>query len=144
MMKNLQDKVVLTGQPKEQPTNGIKESKLSEASRNVLQNHLSSFLNNDLNGVMSDYNEDSILITQMGNYVGLKQIEAFFTNLITHFPKQASSFEMDKMVIKDELAYIVWHAKTPSLDVPLGSDTFIFRNSKISQQTFVGELNFVN
>ena len=143
-MKNMQDKAVLTGQPREQATNGIKESKLSEASRSVLQNHLSSFLNNDLEAVMSDYIEDSILITQMGNYAGLKQIEAFFTSLMTHFPEQDSIFEMDKMIVKDELAYIIWHAKTPSLDVPLGSDTFIFKDSKISQQTFVGELNFVS
>jgi hypothetical protein len=39
--------------------------------------------------------------------------------------------------------YLVWKAKTPSLHVPMGSDTFIIKDGKISQQTFVGQLNFI-
>jgi hypothetical protein len=46
-----------------------------------------------------------------------------------------------KVIVNDGLAFITWHAKTPSLDVSLGSDTFIIKDGKISQQTFVGQLN---
>jgi len=42
------------------------------------------------------------------------------------------------------MVYIVWHAKTPRLEVPIGSDTFVIKDGKIYQQTFVGQLNFIN
>ena len=74
-----------------------------------------------------------------------EEIEAFFVEMISHFPKQKSTFQLDKMVVvNDGLAFITWHAKTPSLDVSLGSDTFIIKDGKIYQQTFVGQLNYIN
>ena len=61
-----------------------------------------------------------------------------------HFRKQQSNFVLDKVAVTDDLVYIVWHAKTPSLHVPIGSDTFIKKDGKFYQQTFVGQLNFIN
>ena len=108
----------------------------------VISNHLSSFQNNDLEALMSDYTTESVLITQTATYTGTEEIKVFFADLVTHFPKQKSSFELDKIEVKDELAFIVWHAKTPSLDVAFGTDTFIIKDEKIYQQTFAGQLKF--
>jgi hypothetical protein len=116
----------------------------SDLSKNVVMNHLNSFLNNDLNAVVSDYTDESVLITQEGTYRGIEAIKSFFVGLIVHFPKKQSKFDLDKLVINEELIFIVWHARTPSLNVPMGSDTFIIRNGKIVQQTFVGQLVFMN
>ena len=116
----------------------------SEASKKIILNHLNSFQHNDLNAVMGDYTNDSVLITQDGTYKGLDAIKSFFIRLIIHFPKEKSSFDLDTLVIDDEFAYIVWHARTPSLTVPIGSDTFVIRNGKIYQQSFVGQLIFIH
>ena len=93
--------------------------------------------------MVSDYTDESILITQAATYTGTEEIRAFFDGLIMHFPKQQSGFELDKFVVNDELAYIVWHANTPSLDVPYGTDTFIIKDGKIYQQTFAAQLKFI-
>ncbi|MEO6405114.1 MAG: nuclear transport factor 2 family protein [Ferruginibacter sp.] len=132
-MKNIQNKLMLN-------TDEIIETTLSKTTRNVLMNHLSSFQNNDLDAVMSDYTSESVLITQAATYTGTEEIKIFFADLVIHFPKQKSNFELDIIEVKDELALIVWHAKTPSLEVSLGTDTFILKDGKIYQQTFVGQL----
>ena len=122
----------------------VKETTLSVASKNLLIHHLNSFQNNDLKALMSDYTNKSVLVTQAATYRGLNEIEVFFIDLIKHFPSQKASFELDKMEVDDEMVYIVWHANTPSLEVPLGSDTFIIKEGKIYKQTFVGQMKFTD
>lgn len=117
---------------------------VEEACRELLERHLHSFQENDLQAVMSDYTSESILVTQDATYKGLDEINVFFTGMIAHFPKQSSSFKLDKLVVSDELAYIVWHGTTPSLNVPFATDTFIIRQGKIFQQTFAGKLEFTD
>ncbi len=143
-MKNMQTGVTLATQQTELHTNGTSETTRSEASKDLLTHHLGSFLDNDLEAVISDYTDESILITQVTTYIGLKEIKVFFTDLITHFPKGNINFVLDKIVVKDEFAFIVWHANTPDLNVTLGSDTFIIKGGKIHQQTFVGIMEFIS
>ncbi len=121
----------------------IKEATLSDVSRNIIMHHLGSFQDNDLEAVIADYTKESVFITQDATYKGPKEIMDFFAALMIHFPKQQSSFKLDKLEVNNELVYIVWHANTPSLEVPFGTDTFIIRNSKIYQQTFAGQLKFI-
>lgn len=133
-----------SAQNKERKTTGAKENTLDDASRNTIMHHLNSFQENDLEAVMSDYTNESVLITRDAIYSGTTEIKLFFSGLMTHFPKQKSSFQLDKMIVNNGLIYIVWHAKTPTLDVPLGSDTFILKDGKIYQQTYVGQMKFIN
>jgi predicted SnoaL-like aldol condensation-catalyzing enzyme len=131
-------------QLKEQTMDRTKELTLDEISTEVVMKHLSSFLFNNLEAVMSDYTNESVLITQDAIFTGPEEIRVFFTGLIMHFPQQMSNLVLDQLVANNDLVYIVWHAKTPSLQVPIGSDTFIIKDRKIYQQTFVGQLNFIN
>ena len=139
-IKSLEQNVQL----KEQTMDRTKELTLDEISTEVVMKHLSSFLFNNLEAVMSDYTNESVLITQDAIFTGPEEIRFFFTGLIMHFPQQMSNLVLDQLVANNDLVYIVWHAKTPSLQVPIGSDTFIIKDSKIYQQTFVGQLNFIN
>jgi ketosteroid isomerase-like protein len=115
----------------------------SDASKNIIMHHLGSFQDNDLEAVIADYTNESVLITQDGTCKGPEEIKVFFATLMTHFPKQQSNFELDKIVVKNELVFIVWHATTPSLEVSLGTDTFIIKDDKIYQQTFAGQMKFI-
>jgi ketosteroid isomerase-like protein len=120
-----------------------KTTTLNDASKNIVMHHLGSFQDNDLEAVIADYTNESVLITQDAAYKGPEEIKSFFATLMPHFPKQQSSFELDKVVVDNELVYIVWHANTPSLDVALGTDTFIIRDDKIYRQTFAGQMKFI-
>jgi hypothetical protein len=115
-----------------------------DAITQILVHDLDSFMNHDLQALMSDYTGESVFITQNATYTGPKEISDFFSNLLLHFPKQGSIFELDKMEVKAGLGFIVWHATTPSLVVPLGTDTFVIKEDKIFQQTFAGQLNFIS
>jgi hypothetical protein len=117
---------------------------LSKDSENVLLRHLHSFVNNNLETLMQDYTEQSMLVTHDRTYNGLQEIRAFFTELMDHFPKDHSDFKLDKLVVSDELGFIVWRANTPSLQVSLGTDTFLIKGDKISRQTFAGQMKFLN
>src|SRR5580765_5385665 len=131
-------------QLKEQTIDSTKETIVDEISKEVVMRHLNSFLDNNLEVLLSDYTNESVLITQDATYSGPEEIGAFFVDFNKHFPKHKSNLELDKVVANDDMVYIVWHAKTPSLEVPIGSDTFIIKDGKIYQQTFVGQLNFIN
>ncbi|MFI1771644.1 hypothetical protein [Thalassobellus citreus] len=110
------------------------------STKAIVINHMDSFYNNDIEALMSDYTEESIVITLEQTFKGLREIRLFIDELISFFPKGKTILILDKISIEDDLGYIVWHAKTPNLDIPLGSGTFILKNGKISQQTFVGQI----
>src|SRR5450631_3164904 len=90
-----------------------KEASVEEISKKIVMRHLNSFLDNNLEAVLSDYTNESVLITQAGTYYGLEEIKTFFMGLNIHFPQQKSTFALDKLVANNDLVYIVWHAKTP-------------------------------
>ncbi len=115
-----------------------------EISKDIIMHHLNSFLDNNIEALLSDYTNESVLITQAAIYSSVDEIRDFLVGLNRHFPQKTSNLVLDKMVVKDELVFIVWHAKTPSLMVPIGSDTFIIKDGKIYRQTFVGQLNFIS
>jgi ketosteroid isomerase-like protein len=115
-----------------------------DAMTALMTHHLSSFQDNDLEALMSDYTEESVFITADATCTGTAEIRAFFAGLIPLFPKQSTRFELDKMVVVEDLLFIVWHASTPTVKVSLGSDTLLIRQGKIHRQTFVGRLEAID
>jgi hypothetical protein len=113
----------------------------SEKTQAVLIHHLETFGANDLAGVVSDYTTESVVVTPDSTYTGLEQIEGFFAGLFPAFPTEGTTINLDKMVVDNELAYIIWHGESPVFDVPFATDTFIIVDGKIIKQTFAGVLN---
>lgn len=110
----------------------------AEQTKAVLEHHLKSFGENNIDELMADYAEDAILIAPDATLKGTDQIKAFFLELFPAFPTEGTEFTMDKMEIDNEFAYILWHADTPAIEVPLGSDTFVIEDGKIVKQSFAG------
>lgn len=106
----------------------------------IVLHHLSSFLAADINEVMTDYTENSKLITPNDVLSGKKEIMQFLSKLATHFPVGASNVKLERLITDENLAYIIWNAKTPTLEVNLASDTFLIEDGKILKQTFVGNI----
>lgn len=107
----------------------------------VLNHHLQAFMDNDLEEVLADYTDQSMLMTPDSTYVGLEQIGGLFTALFPMFPTEGTTIEPDKIEFVDNMAYLVWHGESPSVSVPLATDTFIFEDGKIHRQTFAGMIN---
>jgi hypothetical protein len=113
----------------------------NELTQKVLEHHLTAVGENNLSSILDDYSEESVVVTPDSTYIGLKQIESFFVGIIPAFPTEGTVLEIERTVIENELAYIVWRAKTPIVEVPLGTDTFIVEDGKIKLQTFAGIIN---
>lgn len=109
-----------------------------EVTRQVLEHHWETFVANDLEGVMADYTEESVLITPDATYEGLDEIRENFINAFEAFPSDGSTLTLTKSVVEQGIGYITWEAQTPGFDLLFGTDTFVIKNGKIVQQTYGG------
>jgi len=109
-------------------------------TRKVFDHHVQTFKDNDLEGVMADYTEESVLITPDHTYKGLDEIRENFVNAFKVLPKDGTTFTVDKTEIQGEVAYFVWRATTPTLVFKYATDTFIVQNGKIARQTYAGDV----
>ena len=100
----------------------------------TLTHHLESFGAKDVDAILSDFGENSVIFTPDGLVKRLGEIREFFNNLIGIVtPEFLSSMKMLRRDIDGEIAYLLW---TAGDIVPLGTDTLIVRDGKIVVQTF--------
>ena len=109
-----------------------------ESTSKVLDHHWQAFRANDLEAVMADYTEESILITPDKTFKGLKEIRDNFVFAFTIFPKGKSTLKLRKSIVQQEVGYITWEATTPKMKKSFNTDTFIIHDGKIVRQTYAG------
>lgn len=109
-------------------------------TQSVLDHHLDAFARQDLAAVMEDYTEDSVMVSQLGTFRGLSEIEGLYDGLFAEFSQPGSTFTMDEKIVEGDVAYIVWHAETPDNEYEFGTDTFYISADKIAFQTFAGKI----
>lgn len=112
-----------------------------EKTQEVLEHHWIAFKENDLEAVMADYSEESMLITPDATYKGLDAIRKNFERAFTAFPKEQSTLQLNKTVVEKDVGYILWQASTPTFELTYGTDTFIIQDGKIVRQTYAGVSN---
>jgi hypothetical protein len=118
---------------------GAKAPVIDEAvTKQVFDHHVQTFKANDLDGVMADYTEESVLITPDATFKGLAAIRKNFEGAFAALPTNGTTMTVTKEVISGSVAYFVWTATTPTLNFTYATDTFIIVDGKILQQTFAG------
>ena len=110
------------------------------STENILDHHLDCFRMRDLEGLLSDYTEDSVLETPTGQITGLKTLRKVFTSLVTEFGKGESSFNLVRRSVSGNYAFIFWKARTEDNEYHVGTDTFHIVDGKIAYQTFAGHI----
>lgn len=109
-----------------------------EKTKEVLDHHWVAFKENDLEAVMADYTEESILITPDATYQGLEAIRENFVRAFKAFPKDQQPLQLNKTVVVKDVGYILWQAKTTSMELSFATDTFLIHDGKIVRQTYGG------
>jgi hypothetical protein len=109
-------------------------------TKKVLDHHVQTFQANDLEGVMADYTEESVLITPDRTYKGLADIRENFVQAYKALPTSGTTMTVTSSVINRDVAYIVWKALTPTLEFKYATDTFVIADGKILSQTFAGDI----
>ena len=107
------------------------------STETVLNHHLEGFSNGDVDAVMEDFTEGSVLILPDTTLTDLASIRAAFTEFFGGLFKPGTyELILDRMEISGDVAYIVWHSTNQGMDIKLGTDTLVVRNGKIAVQTF--------
>lgn len=106
------------------------------STQGVLDHHLRCFGSADLDGTLSDYTHESVVMTPDGMIKGLDDIRAFFVAAYAEFTKPGTTFSMKQMLVEGECAFIVWDAETPDNKFESATDTFVVRDGKILFQTY--------
>ena len=109
-------------------------------TKQVLEHHMQTFMKNDLDGVMSDYTEESILVTPDRTFAGLAEIRENFVGAFQALPTNGTTMTNIKSVATRDVGYVVWKATTPTLEFKYATDTFIVRDGKILRQTYAGDV----
>jgi uncharacterized protein (TIGR02246 family) len=111
-------------------------------AREVFQHHARSLGAGDVDEILSDYTDDSVLITPDKVLKGRSAIRAAFEGFVSGVFKPGSyELTMDKLSVEGEIVYAVWHAKCAAVDIVLGTDTFLVRDGKIAVQTFAAKID---
>jgi len=109
-------------------------------TQTVLENHLASFAQGNLEGILSDYAPTAVLFTPNGPLAGIGAIRPLFEGLLAEFAKPGASFEMRHQAIEGDYAYILWAAETADNVYEFATDTFVVRDGKIVAQSFAARI----
>jgi ketosteroid isomerase-like protein len=113
-----------------------------KGTRQVLDHHLHSLAAGNIDEILDDYHEDALLIIPDATFKGHAGIRSMFEGSLQGLFKPGTyHLTMDTLRVEGDVAYIVWHAKCSSADVPYGTDTFIVRDGKIAVQTFAAKID---
>jgi len=110
------------------------------STSDVLDRHLKSFAEHDVDSVVSDYSLDAVLFAPNGPLKGPDAIKPLFEALISEFAKPGSSFTMQLRSIEGDHAYILWTAETADNSYEFATDTFVVRSGKIIAQSFAAKI----
>ena len=109
-------------------------------TNDVLDQHLKSFRERDLDGLLADYSSDAVFFTPGSSLRGPDAIKPFFQALVSEFGKPGASFSMREQRVEGDYAYILWRAETADNSYEAATDTFVVRNGKIVAQSFAAKI----
>ena len=110
------------------------------STSDVLDRHLRSFAEYDVDGVLADYSPDAVFFVPTGLLRGPDAIRPLFETLISEFAQPGSSFTMQHRNVDGDHAYILWTAETADNSYEFATDTFVVRNGKIVAQSFAAQI----
>jgi len=84
--------------------------------------------------LMEDYTEDSVIFGNMGTFKGLEGVRQCMQGFVDEF-KADAEFVMGEKIVEGNVAYITWTAETALNSYKFATDTMVILNDKIVSQT---------
>ena len=109
-------------------------------TQDVLDHHLKALMAGDVDEVLADYAESSVLATQDATVRGLSALREFFVGAVTELLPPGSRLELTAQVVDGDHAYIVWNGESEKYRLLFGTDTFVVRDGTIVFQSFAGQI----
>ena len=101
----------------------------------IFEHHLEVFGAGDIEGILKDYDDASIMVYGNKTWIGLAGAKDFFTMWLDDLIPSGSDFCVIDQVAVENMVYITWTANSRNYVFDYATNTFIFRNDKIWRQT---------
>lgn len=106
---------------------------MSTCTQDVIEHHLDAFFQ-DIEHVMEDFTEESVVVTSDGAYRGRAQIRSFFSALLGSLPEGfEKTVRINRRELVGDIAFLLWEAKPW---FPFCTDTCVVRDGEIAYQTY--------
>lgn len=121
--------------------NEIAQSHASQEQKvlDVFHRHVAAFTSGDLEAVLNDFDERSVVITPDGTFEGRERIRVLYQGLLAEFGVidrgDSPGLTLDALHVRHDMLFIVWHAESKRHVYPFGTDTFICNGDKFERQS---------
>ncbi len=110
----------------------------NKTTEEVLRHHVQALVSRNLDEIMKDYANDSVLFSPRGAFKGLESIRRIFTAILgVMTPETMTNMKDIRQEINGEYAYVLWSAVPVA---PFGGDTFRVHDGKIVMQSIVSQM----
>jgi hypothetical protein len=109
------------------------EATTTRTPQEVFQHHGAVLVAGDLDGIVSDYSDDAIIITPDGVLRGKEGVRQAFEKLLGDLPN--ADWELPTTHFEDDILFLEWKATSEKGKAEDGIDTFVFRDGLIRVQT---------
>lgn len=105
----------------------------------ILNRHVAAFTSGDLDAVLNDFGERSVVITPDGVFEGRDRIRSVYQGLLAEFGTidrgDSPGITIDALHVRNDTIFITWHAESRNLVFPFGTDTFVCGSDKFERQS---------
>jgi ketosteroid isomerase-like protein len=106
---------------------------MTRTPQEVFAHHGTALAAGDLDEIVVDYTDDSVLITPAGAARGKDGIRQAFARLLDDLPSAA--WDLKTQIFEGDVLFLEWAADSAINRVDDGVDTFVFRDGSIWAQT---------
>jgi predicted SnoaL-like aldol condensation-catalyzing enzyme len=112
---------------------GVGQVAATRSPQEVFDHHVQALGAEDLEGIVADYSDDAIFITQAGVLRGKDGIRQAFTKLLGEIPQ--ATWDLKTTIYEDDILFLEWSAEGGGNRIEDAVDTFVFRDGLIRVQT---------
>lgn len=113
---------------------------MSQSVVEVLSHHMTCVARSDVDGIMEDYTDESVLFSSDGMIQGRAQIREFFTNLTVRMMPVGTSFQSVRQDHRGDTAFLLWQAESAGFRFHMGAETIVVRGGKIVTHSFAAAI----
>lgn len=106
---------------------------MTRTPQDVFAHHGQALAAGDLDAIVADYSDDSVVITSAGVARGKDEIRRVFVSLLDDLPD--ADWNLKNLIFEGDVLFLEWAADSAVNRADDGVDTFVFRDGMIRAQT---------
>ena len=102
----------------------------------TLSHHMTAFIRSDVDSIMENYTDGSVLFSPDGVLEGRDLIRSFYVNLTGTLLPPGSTFQSVRQDRRGDTVFLLWQAESPVMKFHLAAETLVIRDGKIVTHSF--------